>query len=254
MKDISELFWRASFEEIKQGYKYDCSTEEYVCLICGKSFVQGVVYPQDNNFYEAEKMIKVHITKEHSSMFKYLLEMNRKYTGLTDHQKTLLTYFYEGYSDNEIVNKLEGGSTSTIRNHRFTLREKEKQAKIFLAIMELLEDKVPKKQKFINIPRSARMVDERYAITEQENEKILQMHFPEGLNGPLTKFPLKEKRKIIILKHLIKRFETNKKYTEKEVNSLLKEVYHDYVTLRRYLIEYDFMDRNNDGSAYWVKI
>jgi len=87
MKDISELFWRASFEEIKQGYKYDCSTEEYVCLICGKSFVQGVVYPQDNNFYEAEKMIKVHITKEHSSMFKYLLEMNRKYTGLTDHQK-----------------------------------------------------------------------------------------------------------------------------------------------------------------------
>lgn len=254
MKDISELFWTASVEEIKQGYQYNSSTEEYVCLVCGKSYGQGIVYSQDNVFYQAEKMVKMHITKEHSSMFKYLLEMNRKYTGLTEHQKTLLNYFYEGYSDNQIVNELEGGSTSTIRNHRFTLREKEKQAKVFLAIMELLEDKLPKKQKFINIPRSAQMVDERYAITEQENEKILKAHFPDGLDGPLIKFPLKQKRKVIILKHLIKKFQTNKKYTEKEVNALLKEVYHDYVTLRRYLIEYGFMDRNNDGSAYWVKI
>ncbi|KPV60402.1 hypothetical protein QJ48_05600 [Paenibacillus sp. A3] len=37
--------------------------------------------------------------------------------------------------------ELDGGSTSTIRNHRFTLREKKKQAKLFLAIMELSQPK-----------------------------------------------------------------------------------------------------------------
>ncbi len=34
-------------------------------------------------------------------------------------------------SDAEVIERLGGGSASTIRNHRFTLREKEKQAKLF---------------------------------------------------------------------------------------------------------------------------
>jgi len=254
MKDISELFWSASIEEIKRGYVYDENKREYICLICGKSFEKGIVYSQDSHFYEAEKMAEVHLTQEHSSMFEYFLNMNKKYTGLTDHQKNLLNYFYQGYSDSEIVQALEGGSTSTIRNHRFTLREKEKQAKIFLAIMGLLENKGSRKQNFISIHRSAEMVDERYAITKEENEKILNKYFIYGLEGPLSEFPLKQKRKLIILRHIVKRFDINKQYTEKEVNQILKEVYDDYVTLRRYLIEYGFMDRNRDGSVYWLKV
>ncbi|HDR8220879.1 TPA: DUF2087 domain-containing protein, partial [Bacillus cereus] len=27
-----------------------------------------------------------------------------------------------------------------------------------------------------------------------------------------------------------------------------------FVTLRRYLIEYGFLDRTDDGSQYWVKL
>ncbi len=34
---------------------------------------------------------------------------------------------------------------------------------------------------------------------------------------------------------------------------ILKPIYHDYVMIRRYLIEYGFLDRHRDGSAYWVK-
>ncbi|MBJ6950597.1 DUF2087 domain-containing protein, partial [Vibrio cholerae] len=30
--------------------------------------------------------------------------------------------------------------------------------------------------------------------------------------------------------------------------------YPDFVTLRRYLIEYGFLDRTDDGSQYWVKL
>lgn len=255
MHDINEMFWNASVEEIKRGYKYSVPTQEYVCLVCGGAYAKGVIYPHGNILLEAEKAAAVHIKEEHSSMFEYLLDMDKKITGLTDLQKSLLSYFYKGYSDGQIVEEIDGGSTSTIRNHRFSLKQREKQAKIFLCIMELLEEnKSAKKSGFIDIHKSATMIDDRYAITEDENQKYLKKYFPEGLDGPLSEFPLKQKRKLIVLRHLIKRFETGREYTEKEVNELLKESYHDYVTLRRYLIEYGFMDRKNDGSAYWVKI
>jgi hypothetical protein len=253
MHDVSELFWNASVEEIKRGYIYHEQAEEYVCLICGKGFERGVIYSDAGKWYEAEKFAAVHIKSEHSSMFEYLINLNKKLTGLTDLQKSLLCYFYRGYSDSEILLELDGGSTSTIRNHRFTLREKEKQAKVFLAIMGLIESKTQKKQRFINIPRTATMLDERYAITEEENEEIIRTYFQDGGNGALIEFPKKEKRKVAILKQIIKRFDPSRKYTEKEVNEILKQAYHDYVTLRRYLIEYGFMDRLDDCSQYWVK-
>lgn len=48
-------------------------------------------------------------------------------------------------------------------------------------------------------------------------------------------------------------FQSGRRYGEKEVNGILQEVYDDYVTLRRYLIEHGFLDRKPDGSQYWLK-
>lgn len=254
MKDISELFWKASVEEITRGYVYDSDNEAYICLICGEAFVKGMIYKDDDLLFEAERYTKYHIDKVHSSMFEYLINLSKKLTGLTDLQKNLLNFFFQGYSDAEIVKEMGGGSTSTIRNHRFTLREREKQAKIFLAIMQLLEGKNSPKENFITIHRGATMIDERYAITEEENEKILKSYFRKGLDGPLSEFPVKkEKRKIAILRHIAKRFQIGEEYTEKQVNEILKDVYEDYVVIRRYLIEYGFMNRERDGSKYWIK-
>jgi hypothetical protein len=256
MTDINKVFWNSSIKEIKRGYIYDNNSGQYICLVCGKSFTKGVIYPGKDMLFEAEKAAEAHITDEHSSMFEYLLGLNKKLTGLTDLQRSLLGYFYKGYSDDEIVKELDGGSTSTIRNHRFVLRQREKQAKIFLSIMEILKENTPvkKNSEFVDMHKTATSIDDRYAITEEENEKLLKIYFPEGPDGPLGELPVREKRKIVILKNLIKRFDAEKEYTEKEVNEILKNVYHDYVTLRRYLIEYGFMDRVKDGSSYWVKI
>jgi hypothetical protein len=252
--DVSERFWSATIEEMKRGYVLDEIGQRYVCLVCGKGFEKGVIYPEGDFLYEAEKYTSVHIGNEHASMFEYLIGLNKKLTGLTDLQKNLLEYFHKGYNDNEIV-KLEGGSASTIRNHRFSMREKHKQAKVFLAIMELLEAAPgAPKPKFIPIHKTATMVDERYAITEEENVEILKNYFPDGLDGMMSTFPKKEKRKVALLKHIITRFEVERRYSEKEVNEILKGVYADYVTIRRYLIEYGFMDRYDDGSLYWVKV
>ena len=42
------------------------------------------------------------------------------------------------------------------------------------------------------------------------------------------------------------------KYSECEVNEILKPIYDDYMTIRRYLIMYGFMERTRDGRQYWL--
>ena len=253
MNSLLDDFWNTTLEEMKRGYVYDDKCETFICLVCGEAFLQGQIYEIKGLLFDARKAVESHITEKHSSVFEFLLGLGKEYTGFTDHQKKLLKYFYEGNSDKEIATEL-GGSASTVRNYRFSFREKEKQAKVTLAVLELLKEGLRNKQSFMNFHRTLEIVDERFSITEEEDQKILQICFKEGLDGVLSHFPKKEKKKVVILRHLIKRFETNRQYTEAEVNEILKEAFHDFVTLRRYLIDYGFMGRKADGSSYWVKL
>lgn len=250
--DISAVFWAASIPEIQSGFMHDAPNKRYTCLICGESFAEGTVYPQEGTLHLAESAVEWHVAQKHGSVFAYLLDMNRALTGLTDIQRDLLKAWKAGKSDKEIAAEMHIGSTSTVRNHRFRLKEREKQAKVFLAIMGLL-DEVEKGERFVTIHKTANMVDERFAITESEKEGIVKKYFRGG-NGPLERIPLKEKRKIVVLQHIMLRFTPGRRYTEKEINEELKTVYADFVTLRRLLIEYGFMDRERDCSAYWVKL
>nr|WP_154120696.1 DUF2087 domain-containing protein [Paenibacillus monticola] len=253
---ISEKFWNASIDELKKGYVYEERDHSgfYVCLVCGEEFENGLIYKDGSTYYEAEKYAGQHINHIHGTMFNWLLGLDKKLTGLTELQKGLLNAFRQSQSDGEAAKELGIGSTSTVRNHRFTLREKAKQAKLFLAVMELVEEKPAVSSPFVSIPRSALMLDERFAITEEENAEILKAYFRQGPEGPLAEFPKKQKRKVAILRQLIKRFETGREYTEKEVNLILNAAYPDYVTLRRYLIDYELLEREEDGSYYWVKL
>ncbi|MFD1956406.1 DUF2087 domain-containing protein [Paenibacillus thailandensis] len=245
-------------DDLKRGFRYDPANERYECLVCGEQFEEGAVYRVpgvDDRMYEARKYAAYHIEAAHGSMLSALLALDKKATGLTDLQKSLIRDFAMGLTDAEIVKRAGSGSASTIRNHRFVLKEKAKQAKLFLAVMELMESGAsPDAPRFVPIHPTATQVDERYAITEEEYAKLMKQYFPEGPDGPLTTFPRKEKRKIAILRHIASYFEKGRTYSEKEVNERLKQFYkEDYVTLRRYLIEYGYLDRTDDCSAYWVK-
>lgn len=250
-----ERFWNATIEELTNGFFYNEQQGAYVCLLCGESFEDGIIYPIEGTLFEAKKAAGYHIEIAHGSVFDYLLNLDKKYTGLSEHQKELLYYFEKGFNDKEIVKELNGGSTSTIRNHRFKLKEKEKQAKIFLTLMNVLNKRKHDKEntKFISFHKGAKMVDERYATTEEEKQKVLTTYFKNGVDGELDTFPSKEKRKLIVLQNIVKRFEPKRIYSEKEMNEVLRTIYSDFVTIRRYLIEYGFMDRSRDGSEYWIK-
>ena len=249
--ELSDIFWNASLEELKRGYVQEKGT--FKCLLCGEKVEKGIIYPYEDIFYDAERFMRIHIENVHGSVFEYLIGMDKKLTGLTDHQKSLLSLFYQGKNDSEIQNELSIGSTSTIRHHRFALKEKERQAKTFLAMMELLKEKDEYAPAFLPVHKTARMIDDRYNVTREEQEKIINKYFPDGTNALLVKFPPKEKQRLVVLREIVKRLEVERIYGEKELNEILSSAYDDYVLIRRLLIEYGFIDRKTDGSQYWLK-
>lgn len=248
-----------SLEEIKNGYTFNNRTESYICNICGKEFENGEIFEAGGRYFDAAKMIKLHITKEHSDMLEILASGDKKYTGITDNQKELLLMMNSGLTDAEIARK-SGVAPATIRHQRFVFREKAKQAKMFLAIYEMAlqgseKDKVMhnEKDEIADVHRGAKMVDDRYFVTKAEEEQILSTMFSALAPLKLKTFSPKEKKKIVILKKISEQFERNKRYTEKELNGIIKDIFEDFATIRRYLIEYGFMERTRDCKEYWLK-
>jgi DNA-binding CsgD family transcriptional regulator len=248
--DPDALFFQASPNALARGLVQDGSA--HVCLICLERFEDGCIYELEGKLFEAHRGAAEHVRLRHGHPATWLLALDKRLSGLSDIQKKLFSCLLAGKDDRDTA--LEMGITpSTVRNHRFQLREREKQARVFLALMRLLES-VPKGgEALVESHRTATMVDERWAITQEELTEYTARYFPEGPAGPIAEFPAKEKRKLVILMQLAKRFAPDHRYTEKEVNQVLKAAWHDFATLRRYLIEYGFLDRERDGSAYWVK-
>lgn len=242
-----------SVKSICRGYARNKKEGRYTCLVCGQGFERGRVYEVDGDFYTASRAVRHHANTAHGNRFERLLFTDSKYNTLTAHQKALLQMLARGMSDAEIAAST-GTTAATVRRQRFMFREKAKQAKMYLAIYEgLQEAKTPENEAFLPVHEGVRMLDDRFAITRQESEKIVKNAFSSTQPLRLKHLPVKEKKKVAVLQLIAGEFEKGKDYTEKQVNALLKAVYPDYVTLRRYLIEYGYMDRENDGSRYWVR-
>ncbi len=240
-----------SLDELKKGYTNKEGV--YSCVLCRAQYEQGEVYEFDKRFFDAKRAVREHIKKEHPTYTKDLICWESKYNTLTDNQKRLMALFLSGMPDNDIAKHM-GVSVSTVRHQRFMFREKAKQAKLYLALYENVFENgnAATAQPLMPIHEHAKMVDERYIITKKEEEHVLETSFSSMSPLKLKHFPVKEKKKVVILTHIAGQFEKGKTYTEKEVNAILKEIYDDYVTIRRYLIEYGFMERKSDCSAYWL--
>ena len=245
-------YGRLTLDEIKKGYWFDKKTDSYICNYCEKKFQIGQVFSIDNNFYVPEHAIAKHIELEHGGNFIQLLNLDTKYNKLTSNQKELLALFHLGISDNEIAQKLDV-SSSTIRRQKFTFREKAKQAKLYLAMFDHVFDGIEEnKDTLVPVHNHALYLDDRYIITEHEKDRILKTTFLSLEPLKLKNFSKKEKKKVVILTKIAEQFTLGREYTEKEVNQILESVYPDYVTIRRYLIMYGFMERTRDGSKYWL--
>lgn len=65
-------------------------------------------------------------------------------------------------------------------------------------------------------------------------------------------FQKKESYKRIMLLWAVSFFELNTSYTELQVNRVLSQLYPDYAVLRRYLVDYGFLLRDERGLKYEV--
>ena len=80
-----------------------------------------------------------------------------------------------------------------------------------------------------------------------------------GVGAPLT-WPKQGEDQMVLMGAAALGLDAARRYTEKELNADLAGWLErfsrpgglDYVTLRRYLIDFRFVDRESDGSAYWV--
>lgn len=113
--------------------------------------------------------------------------LEKKYTGLTEIQKEFLSMVSNKYSDKEIAMNL-ACAESTVRNMRFALRERARQARAFLAVIELSEENMPA------------------TITQPK----------------LRAFPAKEDKRKALLPRFASLFEPNKEYSESEVKKILR--------------------------------
>lgn len=71
----------------------------------------------------------------------------------------------------------------------------------------------------------------------------------------LKAYPTKKKLKILALFYLASKFEKGKRYSEKEVNEILKSwhTFEDWAMLRRDLYDNWFFGREPSGSVYWLE-
>jgi hypothetical protein len=238
-------------DEMVQGFRHDAELQACCCLYCDARFEDGLVYPIKEGNAVAEKAAVIHLTQVHGGPFTALMKTDS--AGLPEVQRKVLGLLYGGESDAGIAQALGGKSASTVRNHRFALRKREAEARSFLALMLLLDRRQPDTPRFIQYPAAMAAQDDRAVVTEKEAAQMESRYLQELSDGgvTLTGWPKKQKDKLILLRRIAGLFQEGRRYTEKEVNAILAPVWHDHVTIRRYLIEYRFLDRKADGSEYW---
>ena len=69
-------------------------------------------------------------------------------------------------------------------------------------------------------------------------------------DGRLKIIPSQRKKREVILRHILKSFQTGTRYTEKQVNEIMARFHEDTATLRREMIAYRFMQRAE--GIYWI--
>ncbi|MDA8412034.1 MAG: DUF2087 domain-containing protein [Treponema sp.] len=251
MNEITDTI-EASLEEIgdlARGYRKDGHGRILRCLHCAQAFDTELLHAVTEGMGTAERAAREHVERVHGGPLEALLAFGKERTGLSDIQETLLRSFHAGADDRETALRLGGKSESTVRNHRFQLRRREGEARIFVALMALVAARESPQSKPFAYPLDL-PADGAIYVTEPEAESI-EAHYLDFSKAPaMPKFPKRQKEKLVLLKRIAERFELDRTYTETEVNRILMPIHADYVMIRRYLIDFRFLEREADGSAY----
>ena len=190
-----------------------------------------------------------HIALCHGSVFSALTELGPDAAGLTQQQFDAILCFARNMPDWQIAQHLDI-KESTVRYQRFNLKNNARQARIFLALMELTFRKpaasAPPARRLVKLPQN--YTEECFQASEIDIERALACF--EGDTFRLWNYPRIDRRRVVILRHIATRFEQGRDYTEREINDILRESYNDVEMLRREMIMIQLLERERDGSRY----
>lgn len=230
---MNSLLKNASLEEIVKGY---IETEShYICLFCSEAFEKGEIFEENDHYYDAKKMVEIHTEKEHGTILENLFKQDAKEFGLTEAQLGMLKAFAFDKSDEEIYDEFQI-TPSTIRNYRQKLREKQQQAKLLMAITELID--INKVKGTIHLNRKER--------------QTIQNYF--SVNGVLKEIPNKEKKRMVVLKHVVRPLKTTKAYTEAELIKYLKSIYENASELKQALLDANLISQTEKQTYIKQKL
>ena len=73
-------------------------------------------------------------------------------------------------------------------------------------------------------------------------------------NGKLRLIPRKEKNKLEVLNYFkqVLMAQEKESFSEKEVNAIIGDIYDDYAIIRRYLVDYGYLLRDDYGRLYQI--
>jgi ADP-ribose pyrophosphatase YjhB (NUDIX family) len=87
---------------------------------------------------------------------------------------------------------------------------------------------------------------EDFGATDPRATAVLRT-FVRG--GKLLQMPMQFSKRRVVLEHIASVFEPGVRYSEREVNAILRAWFDDYAALRRYLVDGGLLDR--DAGEYW---
>ena len=70
-------------------------------------------------------------------------------------------------------------------------------------------------------------------------------------DGKFYVLPRKQKNRLEVFQYIYQHLQQYaQEFTEPELNERIEEVYEDFATMRRYLVDYKFLIRDNYGKSY----
>jgi hypothetical protein len=80
----------------------------------------------------------------------------------------------------------------------------------------------------------------------EDDARILRRYFR---GGRLTQIPSQLSRRRVVLDRLAQEFDVGSRYSERQVNAILRRFHEDVASLRRFLVDEGFLDRA--AGEYW---
>ena len=80
----------------------------------------------------------------------------------------------------------------------------------------------------------------------EDEARVLRSYFRAGR---LTQIPTQRAKKLIVLDRLAQEFDVGLRYSERQVNAILRRFHADVASLRRFLVDEGFLDR--ESGVYW---